>query len=82
MTALAGDCELAMFEVMSLEGDLLCVWTRFTLAVGEELPLQVESIGRTIGRVVGHQTLDGGRVVTQLRLLSGAPTSAPAADQG
>lgn len=67
VTAIADGNELAMFEVISLDEDLLVVWTPFLLAVGEELPLQVNTIGRTIGRVVGHRQR-GDRTLTELRL--------------
>lgn len=74
VTAVAEDCELAMFEVISLDEGLLVVATPFLLSVGEELPLQVSGIGRTTGRVVGHLQRDG-RTLTELRLPA-APTSA------
>lgn len=67
VAALAEDCELAMFEVISLDGNRLMVWTPFLLSVGEELPLQVSTIGRTTGRVVGHCQRDG-RALTELQL--------------
>lgn len=73
VTAIADDSELAMFEVISLDEGRLVVWTPFLLSVGEELPLQVSSIGRTIGRVVGHRHRDG-RTLTEL-LLSAASAS-------
>lgn len=72
VTALIGDSELAMFEAIKLVGDVLTVRTRFTLAVGEELALQVSSIGRTIGRVTSHCVQDG-KELTELLLLPARP---------
>lgn len=74
VTALSGDSELAMFEAVQLDGDVLVVRTRFALAVGEELPLQVTSIGRTIGRVTGHRMHDG-KEFTELLLLPPRPVN-------
>lgn len=67
VTAVWAEHELAMFEVVALDGDRLVVWTPFALATGEELPLQIERIGRTTGRVVGHSA-DGTRTLTELRI--------------
>lgn len=70
MAALAGDVELAMFEVLDFDGQVLRVCTPFGLSLGEELPLKIEEIGRTIARVSGHDR-SGDRVITELTLVSG-----------
>jgi hypothetical protein len=68
VTAIAGDAELAMFEVVGFDGHVLRVHTPFALTLGEELPLKVEGIGRTIARVTGHSR-GGDREITELTLL-------------
>jgi hypothetical protein len=71
VTAILGDAELCMFEVISLEGNLLKVRARYRLAVGEELPLQVEARGRVIGRVTARY-LSGDGELTEVTLADGA----------
>lgn len=56
-----------MFEIVEARGDLLVVWTKFQLAIGEEISLELSTTGRTIGRVCGHRT-EGGRQLHELRL--------------
>jgi hypothetical protein len=68
VTAIAGDAEFAMFEVLGFDGQELRVHTPFVLTVGELLPLQIERIGRTIARVTGH-VRGGERELTLLRLI-------------
>jgi hypothetical protein len=68
VTAIAGDAELSMFEVVGFDGQVLRVRTPFELTVGEELPLKIEGIGRTIARVTGHGA-GNGRAITELTLL-------------
>ncbi|MEZ4363792.1 MAG: hypothetical protein R3B48_26675 [Kofleriaceae bacterium] len=67
VTALSGDAEFSMFEVVSFEGKVLRVHTPFALALGEELALKIEGQGRTTARVTGH-VRSGEREVTELTL--------------
>ena len=67
VTAIAGDAELSMFEVVGFDGQVLRVRTPFELTLGEELPLKIEGIGRTIARVTGHSA--GEHAITELMLL-------------
>lgn len=67
VTAIAGDVEFAMFSVVSFDGAVLTVHTPFTLALGEEIPIRIDGIGRTTGTVTGHQKIDG-RQITELTL--------------
>jgi hypothetical protein len=77
VAALAGDVELAMFEVVDFDGLLLRVRTPFGLSLGEELPLRIDEIGRTIARVTGHDR-SGDRVITELTIERPAvPTDGP-----
>jgi hypothetical protein len=67
VTALAGDGEFSIFEVVAFDGKVLQVCTPFALGLGEEIPLNIERIGRTNGRVTGHRR-DGDRAITELTL--------------
>jgi hypothetical protein len=64
--AIAGELEFSMFEVLGFDGQVLRVRTPFVLSLGEEVTLQIETIGRTIARVTAHQ-----QEITELTLLSG-----------
>ncbi len=68
VTAIAEGVEFAMFEVQSFDGVVLRVHTPFTLTVGEELALRIDSIGRTMARVSGHER-SGERELTLLTLI-------------
>jgi hypothetical protein len=69
VTALAGNAEFAMFEVVSFDGERLRVHTPFALMVGEELQLNIERVGRARARVVGHVAADD-RQLTDLMLVA------------
>jgi hypothetical protein len=69
VTAIIGDVELCMFEVISLVGNQLTIVTRYGLAVGEVVALEVEGRGRVTGRVTSR-TRDGDRELTELTLLA------------
>ena len=71
VTVIAGDTELCMFEVISLDGDVLTLWTRYGLTMGEHLVLEVGGRGRVTARVTGRHRRDG-RELTELTLLGPA----------
>lgn len=62
-----------MFEVLDFDGQVLRVRTPFVLSLGEELPLHVENIGRTIARVTAHA-----QEITELTILFGRGAADPA----
>lgn len=64
--AISGELEFSMFEVLGFDGQVLRVRTPFVLSLGEEVTLQIETIGRTIARVTAHR-----QEITELTLLSG-----------